>query len=677
LEHTNPPALSNEETALDASSRPSLQLDPATWALAGALGSWVGKQIAGGIVSAAAGKAFNEVIKLIGLGDPDIAGRLDDISKQLSQVQESLNRLTEMTAEILKQLAELKQFMEKSLEITTLRAAVRRIAVAYDGDSASAEALLNEQSAPLAISLNDLLEKLPRYERDPQKRIAAAKDFATYVQDMPDQINTIYDTLAVAAFGQDSLLTHWVNELAQQINAKKITRENAYLVLEGYFLQAVAVQLKGVSVHCVALATHPQGQPLVPEYLGDTYAKKMSKQTAAFVGEVERMLFLTLAPTMAIGSKDGLGVREFPKEVDEILLRADLLCAALNLVGHKGDSTGKPSPSIQAAIQGIYGRALLRPSDLNYGNPPNIAPAGYTPVAGTAVRKLAFPCLDLNESDGRGILSDATSSAVTMAHYFWKFPSPEPAMGQPIDPSQRGGVTPKLYPVFGLDKDKQVLAASVFDVSRLYRGLATGAQKKFDFRKFPGGNPDLGYYDERCTPYHHALTNEKGDSFETFFTVVQIWRLDTRQHSYVVHPLFKYSGGPAKVRLSAHVASIIHRDPRRDGQGGTAFGQWWDVYSHLKLRRVNGWEKEFFNSVESYGLDRPISVNGGDAYSQWGENYDKRRDGSFSLDFDLEPGDYELVLDSEVAFQRAPKESQGWKSTSLSFFLHCLSLERV
>jgi hypothetical protein len=181
--------------------------------------------------------------------------------------------------------------------------------------------------------------------------------------------------------------------------------------------------------------------------------------------------------------------------------------------------------------------------------------AGGKAVAGATVRELPFPRLDLTtEASGRAVLKDATSSPVTVAHYYWEFPSREPEAGKPIDPGQRGGVTPARYPVFGADQP--VLAAGVFDVSRLYRGLPTGAQKTYDYSKFPGGNDDLGYRDEICTPYHHALTNDKGDAFETKFTVLNIYRLETRQHSYVVHPLFKYSGGPAKIRLTAHTVRV-------------------------------------------------------------------------------------------------------------------------
>ncbi len=667
-------ANSADEPALQGSPQSGLKLDPATWAIAGALGKWVGEKVAGGIVGAAAGKLFSEVMDAIGLGGPDLVARLDQISNQLVEVQRSLDRLTEMTAEILKQLAALKEFFEKSLKIETLLAAMTRIDVAYNGSPT----LLGEGATTSPVYLRELVEKMPHYDKmTPEKLKQAALDFAAYVSDMPDRIATIQSVLAKAAFGQDSLPMYWARELAQYVNGKKMTREAAYLVLEGYFLQAISSQLKGVSVHCVALGTDQTvGPQRIRTYLEDNFAKMMLSETAAFVEAVEVLMVSTLKPSMPTGLQDGMGEREFPKEVDELLLRADLISAALNLVAHKPDQAGKPSPSIQAAIQGIYGRTLLRPSDLNNGAAPSIAPAGYPAAAGTAVHQLPFPCLDLTFKDGRSILKDVSASPVSVAHYFWPFPSTTPAEGTPIDPSQRGGVKPARYPVFGPDQPG-VLAASLFDVSRLYRGLPSGTPHSYKFDKFQGGSPDLGYYNERCTPYHHPLTNDKGDAFETFFTMVHIYRLDIRQHSFVWHPLFTYSGAPIKVRLTAHVASIIHRDPRKDGQGGTAFGQDWEVFNRLRLKHPNGSENQFYNSVDAFGVDRPISVQGSDAYSHWNDNYDARRDGVFSIDFDLVPGDYQLMLDSEIAVFVCEHRYEGWQSTSLAFFLHGLSIERL
>jgi hypothetical protein len=665
------PPTSNDEVASETLSHPGLTLSPATWAAAGALTKWVGEKAAGGLVSAAVGKAFSEVMELIGMGGPDLAGKLDQISDQLVAVQRSLDRLTAMTEEILKQLAELRDFFVKSLKEDTVEKAMGRIDEAYGSPSRGE---LTGELGATPISMRTLVEKMPHWKGITDKDLqGAAKDFADWVSDLPNKINSIHLALTQELFGKTSLPAYWAKELAQQVNTKKLDREAAYLVLEGYFLQVIAAQLKGVTVHCVALGKHKLGPQLIAEYLQDNFAAKMENQTASYLEAVELLMVLTVPPTMPTAMQDGMGRREFPKQVDELLLRADLVAAALNLAGRKANSSGKPAASLCAAIQGIYGRALMRPSDLNNGKPPAIALTGYNAVAGTAVHTLPFRCLDLIETGGRPVLKD---EAVTLAHYFWPFRSPEPAPGKEIEPKQRGGVMPALYPVFG-PGEPGVLAASVFDVSRLYRGLPAGAKKSYDHSKFPGGNNDLGYYNQICNGYHHALTNDSGDSFDASFNAVHIWRLETRQHSYVVHPLFNYAGATIKVRITAHVASIIQREPRKDGQGGTAFGQWWDVYNHLKVRRVKGQEKEFYNSVEAYGSDRPISAQGSDAYSAWHEHYEKRRDGFFSVDLDLEPGDYELVLDNEVAFDRCSQRYEGWQSTSLAFYLHGLSIERV
>jgi len=145
----------------------------------------------------------------------------------------------------------------------------------------------------------------------------------------------------------------------------------------------------------------------------------------------------------------------------------------------------------------------------------------------------------------------------------------------------------------------------------------------------------------------------------------------------VTHPLFIYTGPKIRVRITAFVSSIIHRDPRLDGQGGTAFEQTWDLFNRLRLAHPNGSKNEFYNSVDSYGSDHPVSVNGSGANWDRHKNYDCRRDGAFTIDFDLDAGKYDLVLDSEVAVWRAPQRHEGWQSSSLAFFLHGLSIERL
>ena len=210
-----------------------------------------------------------------------------------------------------------------------------RIDVAYG--ATSSEALLQSETTGRAISLRLLTEKMPHFEGiTPAELATAAKDFATYVSDVPDCIQTIRRVLTKAAFGQISLLIHWAKELGQQVRAKKISREDACMVLEGYFLSAVSMQLKGLCVHGVALGTNRLGPQFIRQYLQEDFAEVMREETSAYVEAVEYLIFSSLDPIMLTGVKDGMDEREFPKHVDELLLRADLVSAALQVGGPQG-----------------------------------------------------------------------------------------------------------------------------------------------------------------------------------------------------------------------------------------------------------------------------------------------------------------------------------------------------
>ena len=147
---------------------------------------------------------------VIGLGGPDLVGRLDQISDQLVQVQKSLDKLTAMTAEILKQLAELKDFMDETLQLQVLYQAMDRINTAYGKPSRQASLQEYTQTPDLRV----LLEKMPRMAGMTDRELkAAAQKFAAWVRDVRDCIATIHRVLTQSAHGQTSLIQHWVNGL--------------------------------------------------------------------------------------------------------------------------------------------------------------------------------------------------------------------------------------------------------------------------------------------------------------------------------------------------------------------------------------------------------------------------------------------------------------------------------
>jgi hypothetical protein len=311
---------------------------------------------------------------------------------------------------------------------------------------------------------------------------------------------------------------------------------------------------------------------------------------------------------------------------------------------------------------------------LTNGIPPNLTLPKYPAASPTGVRAIPLLCLDFKASeDGRAVLKDVSTTTATMARYFWKFPTPLPAVGSMIDYRLRGGVTTGLYPVFGTDQP-QVLAAFLLDVNRLYRGIGEWMPRSYKYSTFPGNYAYIGFADESCNEFGgHPLHGGTGACIEMYFTVFHTYKAEIGQHSLVTHPLFKYSGPSIKVRLTAKVVSKIHRDARLTS------AQWWEVYHRLKLKHLQkGWEREFYNSVDAYGPERPISINGAArADSALYAPYDARREGTFSIDFDLEAGEYELMLDNEAAFHHDSNGYQGWHKTSMWFALNGVSIERV
>ncbi len=653
---------------LESGSR--LQFSAPSWSAVGGLTKWVGKNAASGIVGSAAGMLFQEFLSAVGLGGPDLVGKLDEISNKLSEVQRSLERLTSMTAEVLQQFGELRIFMEKSMKVDALLTAMARIDVAY---GRKGDKLMSPNLGGSAISLRMLTETMPRLDgATPEYLQGAAKEFASYVSDVPTCIDTIRRMLVEGSFGQVSLLQHWVRELVQQILAKKISRESAYLVLEGYFLQAVSVQMQGLCVHGVALSTDKLATQLIKDYLEQDFGTLMREQISAYLAAVDDLIFSTLDPIMLTGFKE-MDEREFPRHVDEILLRADLLCAVLSLIGKKPDGVLASSP--QAAIQGIYARSLFRPSDLANEKAPVMNLNGYKPAPAASQYQLPFKCLDLYAPGGKPTLRDVDKAKVSMARYRWSFPASMPPVGEAIDTRFRGSATPAMYPVFGPDEPK-VQAAGIFNGSPLFRGLPSDVPSNASTKLFPSGNPHITYFNQKSTCSRHALTNDPGVSIKSSFEVHHAWRARTHETSHLVHRLFSYSGGRVRLRLSAHVTTSLSIGPRLDGDKFFYFHHS-QIFHVLKLRFPDGSEKDVYNS--STAFDGEVDLNGGifqPGHHTKFSRADKRK-GKFKIEFDLVPGEYQLVLYNTTKIDLGFPDYEGWNTTNLSFDLGLVTLEMI
>ena len=96
-----------------------------------AIAGWVGKNLASGIVSAIGGKLFGEALSAIGLGGPDLAGMLEDVTNRLIVIDRTMNEIKQGVQQILQQLESLRIHLDQSLLEVNVLAAFAKIDTAY------------------------------------------------------------------------------------------------------------------------------------------------------------------------------------------------------------------------------------------------------------------------------------------------------------------------------------------------------------------------------------------------------------------------------------------------------------------------------------------------------------------------------------------------------------------
>lgn len=170
-----------------------------------AFGKWIGSNLASGIVGAAGGMLFGLALDAIGLGGPDLAGKLDEISKKLDQVQKTVNEIKILCTQILRQLESLRLSMDQSFGEGKLGEAFTRIDAAYGRRRPEGFAAAPSVSAPTFMELlHSLTPAMPTEERN-----AYADAFVKAVDtkwDITTQIVSIHDALTTNVAHSSTLL---------------------------------------------------------------------------------------------------------------------------------------------------------------------------------------------------------------------------------------------------------------------------------------------------------------------------------------------------------------------------------------------------------------------------------------------------------------------------------------
>ena len=638
-----------------------------------AFGKWIGSNLASGIVGAAGGMLFGLALDAIGLGGPDLAGKLDEISKKLDQVQKTVNEIKILCTEILRQLESLRLSMDQSFGEGKLGEAFTRIDAAYGRRRPEGFAAAPSVSAPTFMELlHSLTPAMPTEERN-----AYADAFVKAVDtkwDITTQIVSIHDALTTNVAHSSTLLHRWTDGLLFAIADNQISLDSAYMTLEGYFLQAIGKQLTAVSMHCFALGAEPNAETRVSYYLQQEFATLMSEQTTEFLNNVERLVLARTRirkvpsefPLPEIGFRPS---PEFPSEMESIFLHADLLCASLNLVGFK-NSTGKEI-NLRDSVAGIYGRCLFRKQDLVDGKGPAIGIANYhmdggqdfQGIYGTFAQTLdTMRNIDLRRDGDRLILEDYDQSAPRMARYFWPWPSRLPPQNEPIDNRFRGGIRPAYFNVFA-DNDWPLAAGFVFFTHTL-AAAPYGTPPTLDANTlFPTNNPHTGIKQTLFVPPPTHLFVKPADNviewiFEHATKANGGWNRTTAFH------LFKYTGAKRKLRLHINAVCEVQVDiPQKDLHKSREI----DLKARVMLihRPITG-QKVYDSGEEKDGVLQLANRTNG--YKATVESWAK-------LDFEVQPGEYSLNLDFITWIGTLHTRYDGWQADRLRFNLKGVFLE--
>jgi hypothetical protein len=331
---------------------------------------WAGQQFASGIVSAGGGAVFSEILGLAGLGSAaGVDAKLDGIINSLNDLVLAVGQISASIASLHSEILVSSEDMSAKLTEAQLLKPVTELNAAYgspkDGVSDNPESLFG-----LLLSA----KVGPRAKAAEEMKARIDKETERYIRDLG--IGLSGDTFGTSK----PLLGKWTDLMIAKMRSSEGEGDKVYkyyLVFEGYFMQAVAAQLKGVAL---LAASEGAGAPRQPGPERDrALAEAMQKarqhvqpllhrECAHFVDCAERLVLSQLElPPGPTPFRSGV----LHKECQRALMRADVLAAGIEWLGIQSpldpqrvrQAAGwKLSSPMQIACSGTYGRFLCKPN---------------------------------------------------------------------------------------------------------------------------------------------------------------------------------------------------------------------------------------------------------------------------------------------------------------------------
>ncbi|MDO7875146.1 hypothetical protein Q5H93_10420 [Hymenobacter sp. ASUV-10] len=443
---------------------------------------------AGKLLAGAGGKFFSEALIAFGIGsEVEVNKRLDAIIEDLALVKKSLDTANKNLIEIskqLKMLAEMQKYFAKDAQLMVAWSSI----VSAHGVAYSAAELGQEAPAEVeAEASNGISPNMMRlmtqtkgmvFTEDQAKRFAHSVDHDWRVKQAMETMRTL---MTESTPTSESILQLWTNQLLLRIENHSVTVPEAYSLLEAWFADGLNRLYTGAAVLSAALAGKVDN-PRDAAERNTVLTREVKKWETEFkedfvlgyVREFQRCVdVLLFTPTFTVAwapvsvgassAYDGL-----PAHIEPVILQADLFCAAVELrfgVDER-NAQGEPDEAkalarLKQLLAGIYGRALVRTSQLEGRKAPAFAPGSYAPRPGrvTETAVLRPRAIDLTAArDNFPQLQDKMSSQLVLASYFWPWEQPGPALHKPFDANYRYGVQPQQVDLF---QDGQPLTVAV------------------------------------------------------------------------------------------------------------------------------------------------------------------------------------------------------------------------
>lgn len=625
------------------------------WTAAG-VAKWTGSNLASGIVSSIGGMAFGKLLDAIGLGEPDLAKMITDISNRLIGIENEIRQVKQLTETILAELRELRVSMDQSFLEGPLKIAFSKIAAAHGTPSRRSP---GSSSAIVAPSMSEIMVLAKKKSKEEMKPYTEAfEDAEQNAWQIRDQIFLIHDVLATTTGHGTTVIEAWADGLILAVQTGKLSLMAASRTLEGYFLQAIGKQVTAVAIHCFALGAD---ESRIDYFMKTEVGEKMRNQTNEYLRCTEKLVFagtvIKKVPSTFTMQESG----EFHTDAEAVFLRADLICAALNLVSNERKVT------LQESISGAYGRVLARKSDMgSAGKGPQMKLPGLPWIYGMVAGKIDnLRAIDLTRNGNRLDLALYEDSSPTLIRYYWPWGTTKPAQGRPMEPVFRGGVTPEYYDV--LEDKNWPLAAGFLDFRSMLLGAPAGSPPTLTTNTVMAGWDSYCTCEQRAFVPHspHPLVSRPPAGTNVIeWKFAHIWKGDGQFTRSSVFHLFKYTGKKSrKVRLTVNLVCAVEHLPRCPTWGDN------DMNARVALVKPDNSKITFYNSEHEAGGPLFLIHRRG--------NYKARLESWPQFDFELTEGEYGLSLDFKtwVGSRTWFESFDGWNIDWLRFDLNGVWLE--